>query len=86
MLVLTGERGPFDSRIAFASRRRGRFKEIYAMSLDGGDLRAVTHDDSIALRTVRHRHRELIAVFISSFLAIFLQQIVAMSPKFRFQL
>ena len=47
--VLTGERGPFDSRIAFASRRRGRFKEIYTMSLDGGDLRAATHDGSIAL-------------------------------------
>jgi len=49
MLALTGERGPFDSRIAFASRRDGRFKEIYAMSLDGGDLRAVTRDRSIAL-------------------------------------
>ena len=49
MQVLTGERGPFESRIAFASRRRGRFKEIYAMSLDGGDLRPVTHDNSIAL-------------------------------------
>ena len=49
MQVLTGERGPFESRIAFASRRRGRFKEIYVMSLDGGDLRAVTHDGSIAL-------------------------------------
>jgi TolB protein len=49
MQVLTGERGPFDSRIAFASRRRGRFKEIYAMSLDAGDLKVVTHDGSIAL-------------------------------------
>ncbi len=49
MLQLTGERGPFDSRIAFASRRNSRFKEIYTMSLDGGDLRAVTHDQSIAL-------------------------------------
>lgn len=49
MQVLTGERGPFESRIAFASRRKGRFKEIYAMSIDGGDLRAVTRDGSIAL-------------------------------------
>lgn len=49
MQVLTGERGPFESRIAFASRRKGRFKEIYAMSVDGGDLRAVTRDGSIAL-------------------------------------
>jgi TolB protein len=49
MLALTGERGPFDSRIAFASRRDGRFKEIWAMSLDGGDLRQVTHERMIAL-------------------------------------
>lgn len=49
MQILTGERGPFESRIAFASRRKGRFKEIYAMSIDAGDLRPVTHDGSIAL-------------------------------------
>ena len=49
MQILTGERGPFESRIAFASRRKGRFKEIYTMSLDAGDLRAVTRDGSIAL-------------------------------------
>ncbi|MCC6765665.1 MAG: Tol-Pal system beta propeller repeat protein TolB [Deltaproteobacteria bacterium] len=49
MQILTGERGPFESRIAFASRRKGRFKEIYAMSIDAGDLRAVTRDGSIAL-------------------------------------
>ncbi len=49
MLALTGERGPFDSRIAFASRRNGRFKEIWAMSLDAGDLRPVTHEGLIAL-------------------------------------
>jgi TolB protein len=49
MLALTGERGPFDSRIAFASRRQGRFKEIYVMSLDGGDVRAATRERSIVL-------------------------------------
>jgi TolB protein len=49
MQILTGERGPFESRVAFASRRRGRFKEIYAMSLDAGDLRPITRDGSIAL-------------------------------------
>jgi len=49
LLQLTGERGPFDSRIAFASRRAGRFKEIFTMSLDGGDLRPVTRDRMIAL-------------------------------------
>ena len=49
MQILTGERGPFESRIAFASRRKGRFKEIYAMSIDAGDLRPITRDGSIAL-------------------------------------
>jgi TolB protein len=49
MLALTGERGPFDSRIAFTSRRNGPFKEIFAMALDGGDLHAVTRDRGIAL-------------------------------------
>lgn len=49
MQILTGERGPFESRVAFASRRKGRFKEIYAMSIDAGDLRPITHDGSIAL-------------------------------------
>ena len=49
LLQLTGERGPFDSRIAFSSRRSGGFKEIYTMSLDGDDLRAVTRERLIAL-------------------------------------
>lgn len=49
LLAITGERGPFDSRITFASRRGGPFKEIYTMSLDGGDLRAITRERSIAL-------------------------------------
>jgi TolB protein len=47
LLAITGERGPFDSKITFASRREGSFKEIYAMSLDGGDLRAVTSERSL---------------------------------------
>jgi TolB protein len=38
MQQFTGERGPFDSRIAFVSTRGGRFKNIYVMSPDGGDL------------------------------------------------
>jgi len=46
---LTGERGPFDSRIAFASTRAGRFKEIHVMSLDGGDVRQLTFNQTINL-------------------------------------
>ncbi len=49
MLLVTGERGPFDSRIAFVSRTEGRFKELVMMSLDGGDLRALTKERSIVL-------------------------------------
>lgn len=49
MAQLTGERGPFDSRIAFISNRGGRFKEVYVMSLDGGDLRQATFNQSLTL-------------------------------------
>jgi len=42
MQQFTGERGPFDSRITFVSTRGGRFKNIYVMSPDGGDLLQVT--------------------------------------------
>ena len=49
MLQFTGERGPFDSRIAFISTRDGRFKEVYIQSLDGGDLQQVTKSQSITV-------------------------------------
>lgn len=49
LLQFTGERGPFDSRIAFVSNRDGRFKEVYLMSLDGGDLQYVTKAQSITV-------------------------------------
>jgi TolB protein len=49
MLLVTGERGPFDSRLAFVSRTAGRFKELATMSLDGGDLQVVTRERSIVL-------------------------------------
>jgi len=44
---ITGRRGPFDSKIAFASTRDGRFKEIYTMSIDGQDLFKVTNNPTI---------------------------------------
>ena len=46
---LTGEPGPFDSRIAFASRRGGRAKEILVMSVDGFDVSMVTNNRTINL-------------------------------------
>ncbi len=49
MLQFTGERGPFDSKIAFVSNREGRFKELYAMSLDGGDLQQLTRSQTITV-------------------------------------
>lgn len=49
LLQFTGERGPFDSQIAFISNRDGRFKEVYVMSLDGGDVRQVTKAQSITV-------------------------------------
>jgi TolB protein len=49
MAQFTGEPGPFDSRIAFVSTRDGRFKEIYVMSVDQGDLQQVTRNQTINL-------------------------------------
>lgn len=45
---LTGERGIADTRIAFASRRRGD-KEIYAIDYDGHDPYRVTSLDTISM-------------------------------------
>ena len=49
MREFTGERGPFDSRIAFVSNRGGRFKDIYVTSPDAGDILQVTRTKSINL-------------------------------------
>jgi TolB protein len=49
MEQLTQERGPFDSQIAFLSTRGGRFKDLYVMSLDGGDVRRLTSNNTINL-------------------------------------
>jgi TolB protein len=49
MQQFTGERGPFDSRLAFVSTRDSRFKEIYVMSPDGGDLRQLTRNETLSL-------------------------------------
>ena len=43
----TGDRGPFDSRFAFVSTRDGKFKEVYVMSPDEGDLQQITRNQTI---------------------------------------
>jgi len=45
----TGQRGPFDSRLALVSTRGGRFKEIYTQSIDGQDLFKLTGNPTINL-------------------------------------
>jgi TolB protein len=47
MAQFTGERGPFDSRIAFVSNRDSRLPEVYVTSIDGGDLQQVTRNQTI---------------------------------------
>ena len=50
LLLLTGERGPFDSRIAFVSTRAGgRAKELYMTDLSGRQITALTRDRSLSL-------------------------------------
>src|SRR5262249_37416509 len=49
MNQFTGERGPFDSRLAFVSNRDSRLKEIYVTSIDGGDLQQVTKNQTLNL-------------------------------------
>jgi len=45
----TGARGPFDSRIIFLSTRDGRFKDVYVMSSDGGDIQRITSAGTLNL-------------------------------------
>lgn len=47
--TFTGERGPFDSQIAFLSTRGGRFKDVYVMGADGEDVRRVTNENTLNL-------------------------------------
>ena len=50
MLMLTGERGPFDSRIAFVSTRGGgRVKELYVADAAGEQIKAITQDKTLNL-------------------------------------
>jgi TolB protein len=47
--MLTGQAGPFDSKIAFVSRRGGRAKELWVMSVDGEEVAQLTHNRTINL-------------------------------------
>ena len=49
ILRLTGVRGPFDTRIAYVSTGRDRFKEIYVSHLDGTEKKKVTNNRTINL-------------------------------------
>lgn len=48
LMALTGERGVFDTKIAYV-QNTGRGKEIFYCDFDGGNPVQVTHDNSIAL-------------------------------------
>jgi TolB protein len=45
----TGQKGPFDSKLAFVSTRGGRAKEVYTQSIDGQDLFKLTGNPTINL-------------------------------------
>ena len=50
LLVLTGEEGPFSSKIAFVSNRAGgRAKEVYVTDLTGADVQKVTSAQTLIL-------------------------------------
>lgn len=46
---LTGERGPFDSKIAFVSNRAGRLKDVYLFTFDRDEPERVSTDQSIVM-------------------------------------
>ena len=45
----SGQKGPFDSKLAFVSTGGGRFKEVYTQSIDGQDLFKLTDNPTINL-------------------------------------
>lgn len=47
--AMTGTRGPFDSKLAFVSTGKGRFKEVYTQAIDGQDLFKLTDNPTINL-------------------------------------
>ena len=50
LLILTGEEGPFSSKIAFVSNRAGgRTKELYVTDLTGADVQRITSAETLIL-------------------------------------
>lgn len=49
MLSLTGIRGVFGTKIAFASERKKRGKQIFIMDMDGENVKRLTSDKSISI-------------------------------------
>jgi TolB protein len=49
LYYLTGEPGPFDSKIAFVSTRDGRAKEVYVTDLTGDEVKQITENRTINL-------------------------------------
>ena len=47
--AISGQKGPFDSKLAFVSTGGGRFKEVYTQSIDGQDLFKLTGNPTINL-------------------------------------
>ena len=45
----TGQKGPFDTKLAFVSTGKGRFKEVYTQSIDGQDVFKLTDNPTINL-------------------------------------
>jgi TolB protein len=48
MKYVTGESGPFGSKIAF-SVKTGRFKDLFVMDMDGSNIRQLTNERGLAL-------------------------------------
>jgi TolB protein len=48
MKFVTGESGPFGSKIVFSSRI-GRFKDLFVMDMDGSNIRQLTNEKGLAL-------------------------------------
>jgi TolB protein len=61
---LTGERGPFDSQIAFVSTRSGRLKDVYRLTFDMDEPVRVTDERSLVV-TPRWRPDGRALVFAS---------------------
>src|SRR3984957_10243958 len=47
--AISGQKGPFDSKLAFVSTGGGRFKEVFTQSIDGQDLTKFTSNPTINL-------------------------------------